>query len=78
MHHNIFLHSYNLLGDFLRKVKVFLLNGILLTCTSLLLRSIGMVFGVYISNKIGTEAVRSLSTHYVCIHAFYNTCKFRS
>lgn len=42
---------------FLRKVKVFLLNGILLTCTSLLLRSIGMFFGVYISNKIGTEAV---------------------
>jgi len=41
----------------LKKVKVFLLNGILLTCTSLLLRSIGMFFGIYISNKIGTEAV---------------------
>lgn len=44
-------------GDFLKKIKVFLLNGILLTCTSLLLRSIGMFFGIYISNKIGTEAV---------------------
>lgn len=42
---------------FIRRIKVFLLNGILLTCTSLLLRSIGMFFGVYISNKIGTEAV---------------------
>ena len=44
-------------GDFLKKIRVFLLNGILLTCTSLLLRSIGMFFGIYISNKIGTEAV---------------------
>lgn len=42
---------------FLKKTKVFLLNGLLLTVTSLLLKSIGMVFGVYISNKIGTEAV---------------------
>lgn len=41
----------------MRKVKVFLFNGILLTATSLLLKSIGMFFGVYISNKIGTEAV---------------------
>lgn len=41
----------------MKKVKVFLLNGILLTFTSLLLRSIGMFFGIYISNKIGTEAV---------------------
>lgn len=44
-------------GGFLKKVKIFLLNGFLLTCTSLLLRSIGIFFGVYISNKIGTEAV---------------------
>ena len=44
-------------GGFLKKVKIFLLNGILLTCTSLLLRSIGIFFGIYISNKIGTEAV---------------------
>lgn len=49
--------SYNWLGGFLRKVKLFLFNGILLTVTSLVLRSIGMFFGIYISNKIGSEAV---------------------
>lgn len=41
----------------MRKVKLFLFNGILLTVTSLVLRSIGMFFGIYISNKIGSEAV---------------------
>ena len=41
----------------MKKTKIFLLNGLLLTCTSLILKSIGMFFGVYISNKIGTEAV---------------------
>lgn len=41
----------------LSKIKVFLFNGILLTVTSLFLKSIGMFFGIYISNKIGTEAV---------------------
>lgn len=60
---------------FLRKVKVFLLNGILLTCTSLLLRSIGMFFGVYISNKIGAEAARGLSAYYVGVYAFCMFCK---
>ena len=41
----------------MRKVKLFLFNGFLLTVTSLFLRSIGMFFGIYISNKIGSEAV---------------------
>ena len=41
----------------MKKTRVFLLNGLLLTCTSLVLKSIGMFFGIYISNKIGTEAV---------------------
>lgn len=41
----------------MRKIKVFLLNGILLTITSLVMRAITMFFNVYISNKIGTEAV---------------------
>lgn len=59
LYYAIYLYKVNIYytGDFLKKVKVFLLNGILLTCTSLLLRSIGMFFGVYISNKIGTESV---------------------
>lgn len=36
---------------------MFLLNGILLTVTALVMRTIGMFFNVYISNKIGTEAI---------------------
>ena len=36
---------------------MFLWNGILLTITSLAMRTIGLSFNVYISNKIGTEAV---------------------
>ena len=41
----------------IRRIKVFLFNGILLTITALVMRTIGMFFNVYISNKIGTEAV---------------------
>lgn len=42
---------------FIRRIKVFLFNGILLTITALVMRTIGMFFNVYISNKIGTESV---------------------
>lgn len=41
----------------IRRIKVFLFNGILLTITALVMKAIGMFFGFYISNKIGTEAV---------------------
>lgn len=41
----------------LKKIRFFLVNGIILTCTSLILRTIGMFFNVYISNKIGSESV---------------------
>ena len=34
-----------------------MLNGILLTLASLLMQTIGMAFNIYISNKIGTEAI---------------------
>lgn len=44
-------------GDILKKVKVFLVNGLILTCTSFGLQAIGMYFSIYISNKIGSEAV---------------------
>lgn len=33
------------------------MNGIILTLTALIMKSIGMVFNLYISNKIGSEAV---------------------
>jgi len=42
---------------FIRRIKVFLLNGILLTTTALVMRTIGLFFNVYISNKIGAEAI---------------------
>lgn len=42
---------------FLRKLKLFLINGFILTCTSFLLQTIGLFFNVYISNKIGSESV---------------------
>lgn len=42
---------------FLRRLKLFLFNGIILTFTSIFLQFIGVSFGVYISNRIGKEAV---------------------
>lgn len=41
----------------MRRIKVFLFNGILLTVTALIMQTIAMFFNVYISNKIGTEAI---------------------
>lgn len=41
----------------MRLIKTFLINGIILTLTSLILRCIGMFFNSYISQKIGAEAV---------------------
>ena len=52
----IFLHILKKV-IFIRRIKVFLLHGILLTITGLVMRTISMLFNVYISNKIGTEAL---------------------
>lgn len=41
----------------MRKAKLFLFNGIILTSTALIMRGIGMVFNIYVANKIGSEAV---------------------
>ncbi len=41
----------------MRKIRVFLLNGILLTFTSLFLKVIGLSFNVYITNIIGAEGI---------------------
>lgn len=41
----------------MKKIKLFLVNGIILTCTTLILRTIGMFFNIYISNKIGSESI---------------------
>lgn len=41
----------------MNRLKKFLLNGSILTLTSLLLRAIGVSFNVYISNLVGAEAM---------------------
>lgn len=41
----------------LRKTKIFFINGLILTATAFIMKSIGMVFNLYISNRIGSEAV---------------------
>lgn len=44
-------------GDNLKRTEKFLINGLVLTITALFTRSISMVFNIYVSNKIGSEAV---------------------
>lgn len=45
----------------LRKAKIFLINGVILTATTLFMRGIGLTFNIYISNKVGTEAIGTFS-----------------
>ncbi len=53
----LYFFSYIFVGDILRRIKVFLWNGIFLTITSLIMRMVLFSFNVYISNQIGTEAI---------------------
>ena len=41
----------------MKKIKVFILNSLVLLASSIILQIIGLFFNVYISNKIGSEAV---------------------
>ncbi len=41
----------------MRKTKIFFINGAILTITAFVMKSIGMIFNLYISNKIGSEYV---------------------
>lgn len=41
----------------MKRIKVFLFNTIILVISSLVLKSIGVSFGIFISNRIGKEAV---------------------
>ena len=45
----------------MRKAKIFLINGFILTLTTLFMRGIGLIFNIYISNKVGTEAIGTFS-----------------
>ena len=42
-------------GIKMKRVRVFLLNGIVLTITSFLMSGIGVWFSLYLTNKIGAE-----------------------
>lgn len=53
-------------------MKKFLINGLVLTLTSLIMRSIAMVFNIYISNKIGAEAI-GLFSLVMSIYLFFVT-----
>lgn len=39
----------------MKKAKLFIINSIILTSTSFIIRTVGMSFNAYISNKIGAE-----------------------
>ncbi len=41
----------------MRKAKLFVINVLIMTSTAILMQTIGIVFSVYISNKIGAEGV---------------------
>ena len=41
----------------MKKIKTFVINTVILSIASLIMNVVGMVFSVYISNKIGTEAL---------------------
>lgn len=41
----------------MKKIKIFILNSLVLLASSIILQIIGLFFNVYISNKIGSEAV---------------------
>lgn len=41
----------------MKTFKKFIINGLTLTCTSLLLRWIGVMFNTFVSNKLGTEGM---------------------
>ena len=41
----------------MKKIKIFILNSLVLLVSSIILQIIGMFFNIYISNKIGSEAV---------------------
>lgn len=41
----------------MKRLKRFILNTIILVITSIILRSVSMIFNIYIANKIGSEAI---------------------
>lgn len=55
-----------------KKSKLFFINGTILTGTALLMRFAGLVFNIYISNQIGSEAVGVFSL-VMAVYMFFIT-----
>lgn len=55
-----------------KKSKLFLINGTILTITSLLMKFASLVFNIYISNQIGSEAVGVFSL-VMAVYLFFIT-----
>ncbi len=55
-----------------KKSKLFFINGTILTMTALLMRFAGLVFNIYISNQIGSEAVGIFSL-VMAVYLFFIT-----
>ena len=55
-----------------QKSKLFLINGAILTSTSLLMKFAALIFNIYISNQIGSEAVGVFSL-VMAVYLFFIT-----
>lgn len=55
----------------MKRLKVFVINTIILTIVSLLIRSTGMIFDIYLANVIGSEGIGMfslvMSVYFLCI-----------
>lgn len=56
----------------MRKAKLFIINVLIMTLTSILMQSIGITFSVYISNKVGSESI-GLFQLIMSVYAFFIT-----
>jgi len=56
----------------MRKIKVFIFNGIVMSISTLIIRGIAMAFGVYVADKVGKEALRHIPVNHVYIYVLYN------
>lgn len=56
----------------MRKAKLFIINVAILTSTSFLMQTIGIIFSVYVSNKVGSESI-GLFQLIMSVYAFFIT-----
>ena len=64
-------------GDGLKRIKIIFINVLFVTATTLLLRTIGLVFQVYLSNKIGPEGMGAFSVNPVGLLSVCNSGRRR-